>query len=236
MNRRCLLSGLAAAALTPALAPLASAKAFHEERNGTLLLEKAPIRSALELLFTAYRRNYSIDTSVAGIVSLSSRNQPFESQMRAIMHAHLDNGKAPLNWKRENGVDYISTTATKKNLPEPPPEVPDRQSQRDHYNSPYRVAGVWYEKTKQGDILTPMAILEFTSTGSNASEIYMVKPGDSLPGNIDPATKASKFTNLGVEEVHPAGLMVSGVTEDGKLVRFHVDFPRRTDVHKVLAF
>lgn len=224
MNRRDALKGLTATALTPVLASVAGARSFQEERKGTLILVNAPIRQALEMLFTVYKRQYNIDNTVSGFVSLNVRNQPFEAQLSAL----LKSGKTPLNRKWDREVEIITTLPTPENLPQSYQAASERPSLKNPNAGPYRVLGVWYEQTKQGSLLTPMAIVEFAPPDSGA-EIYVVKPGDALPVEIVSATKApAQFTDLRVEQVRPVGVTLIGKAKDGNSVRVPVELPGHT--------
>ncbi len=78
----------------------------QQERNPnsiTLDLKDAPIRTTLEMAFKqAGITNYVIDNNVAGFVTMTITDQPFENALKLIMRA----ATVPLTYIKENNV-YI---------------------------------------------------------------------------------------------------------------------------------
>jgi len=78
----------------------------QQERNPnsiTLDLKDAPIRTVIEMAFKqAGITNYVIDNNVAGFVTMTITDQPFENALKLIMRA----ATTPLTYIKENNV-YI---------------------------------------------------------------------------------------------------------------------------------
>ena len=73
------------------------------QSNITLDLKDAPVRSSLEMIFKqAGIKNYVIDNSVAGFVTCTLTDQPFDNSLKLIMRANT----TPLTYTKENDV-YI---------------------------------------------------------------------------------------------------------------------------------
>jgi hypothetical protein len=211
MNRRDAVKGLTAAALTPAIAAVASGEPVQDDKQGTLILRDAPVRQALEMLLIAYRRSYMIDNAVSGLISVVARNHSFEQQFRTLLQL----GK--LRWTQENGVYRISAGSGVTDAASPANAAsPTRRASDAQPNRPYRVLGVRYERTAEGNILNPLGIVEITPH-SGGVEIYVVKPGDILPTGLDPSAKeTAKFTKLRIDEIHPGGMTVVLEEEKGE--------------------
>ena len=80
-----------------------STMTFAQTNSISLDLKDAPIRSTLEMAFKqAGIKNYVIDNSVAGFVTMNLTDQPFENSLKLIMRA----ATVPLTYTWENDV-YI---------------------------------------------------------------------------------------------------------------------------------
>jgi hypothetical protein len=79
------------------------------QSNITLDLKDAPVRSSLEMIFKqAGIKNYVIDNSVAGFVTCTLTDQPFENSLKLIMRANT----TPLTYTRENDVYIVKERIT----------------------------------------------------------------------------------------------------------------------------
>ncbi len=71
------------------------------QSNITMELKDAPIRSTLEMVFKQGGiKNYVIDNSVSGFVTMNLTDQPFENALKLVMRANT----VPLLYKKENDV------------------------------------------------------------------------------------------------------------------------------------
>lgn len=85
----------------------------------TLDLKDAPIRTTLEMAFKqAGITNYLIDNNVAGFVTMTITEQPFENALKLIMRAST----VPLTYIKENGVYIVKPRQV---VVAPPPTTPD---------------------------------------------------------------------------------------------------------------
>ena len=67
----------------------------------TLDLKDAPVRTTLEMMFKqAGIKNYVIENSVAGFVTMNLTDQPFENSLKLVMRA----ATVPLTYTKENDV------------------------------------------------------------------------------------------------------------------------------------
>ena len=67
----------------------------------TLDLKDAPVRTTLEMMFKqAGVKNYVIENSVAGFVTMNLTDQPFENSLKLVMRA----ATVPLTYIKENDV------------------------------------------------------------------------------------------------------------------------------------
>lgn len=78
------------------------APAQTQQKPVTLDLRDAPVRAALEQLFSKIKADYVIDPAVSGYVTLRITDKPFEDALRLLLRA----GTMPLTYTRDNGV-YI---------------------------------------------------------------------------------------------------------------------------------
>jgi hypothetical protein len=75
----------------------------NAQSNISLDLKDAPVRTTLEMAFKqAGIKNYVIDSSVYGLVTMTITDQPFENTLKLIMRANT----SPLTYTKENDV-YI---------------------------------------------------------------------------------------------------------------------------------
>ena len=76
------------------------------QSNITLDLKDAPVRSSLEMIFKqAGIKNYVIDNSVAGFVTCTLTDQPFDNSLKLIMRANT----TPLTYTKENDVYIVKS-------------------------------------------------------------------------------------------------------------------------------
>ena len=70
-------------------------------QNISVDLKDAPVRTTLEMMFKqAGIKNYVIDNSVAGFVTMKLEDQPFENSLKLVMRA----ATVPLTYTKENDV------------------------------------------------------------------------------------------------------------------------------------
>jgi hypothetical protein len=75
----------------------------NAQSNISLDLKDAPVRTTLEMAFKqAGIKNYVIDNSVNGFITMTITEQPFENTLKLIMRANT----SPLTYTKENDV-YI---------------------------------------------------------------------------------------------------------------------------------
>ena len=92
-------------------------------QNISVDLKDAPVRTTLEMMFKqAGIKNYVIDNSVAGFVTMKLEDQPFESSLKLVMRA----ATIPLTYVKENDVwivkQRIITPTLQTGGPDPIPE------------------------------------------------------------------------------------------------------------------
>ena len=92
-------------------------------QNISVDLKDAPVRTTLEMMFKqAGIKNYVIDNSVAGFVTMKLEDQPFESSLKLVMRA----ATIPLTYVKENDVwivkQRIITPTPQTGGPDPIPE------------------------------------------------------------------------------------------------------------------
>jgi len=74
---------------------------FSYAQNISVDLKDAPVRTTLEMMFKqAGIKNYVIDNSVAGFVTMKLEDQPFENSLKLVMRA----ATVPLTYLKENDV------------------------------------------------------------------------------------------------------------------------------------
>ena len=70
-------------------------------QNITVDLKDAPVRTTLEMMFKqAGIKNYVIDNSVVGFITMTLEDQPFENSLKLVMRA----ATVPLTYTKENNV------------------------------------------------------------------------------------------------------------------------------------
>ena len=94
------------------------------QNNISLELKDAPVRTTLEMIFKqANIKNYVIDNSVSGVVTMNLTDQPFENALKLVMRAST----IPLTYTKENDVyivkQRIFTPAPQTGGPDPIPET-----------------------------------------------------------------------------------------------------------------
>jgi hypothetical protein len=109
------LAGVVAVAPTAAYA--------QQDRNPnsiTLDLKDAPIRTTLEMAFKqAGITNYVIDNNVAGFVTMTITEQPFENALKLIMRA----ATVPLTYIKENNVYIVKPRQISQNTSPATPDI-----------------------------------------------------------------------------------------------------------------
>ena len=96
---------------------------FSYAQNISVDLKDAPVRTTLEMMFKqAGIKNYVIDNSVAGFVTMTLEDQPFENSLKLVMRA----ATVPLTYLKENDVwivkQRIVTPTPQTGGPDPIPE------------------------------------------------------------------------------------------------------------------
>lgn len=94
----------------------------NAQSNISLDLKDAPVRTTLEMAFKqAGIKNYVIDNSVYGFITMTISDQPFENTLKLIMRANT----SPLTYTKENDVYIVKQrVATPQNSnPNPIPEI-----------------------------------------------------------------------------------------------------------------
>jgi len=85
----------------------------------SLDLKDAPIRSTLELAFKqAGIKNYVIDNEVAGFITMTITDQPFENSLKLIMRA----ASIPLTYVKENDIYIVKVRKITEFKPAPLPD------------------------------------------------------------------------------------------------------------------
>lgn len=98
---------------------IASCPVFAQS-NISLDLKDAPIRSTLEMVFKQGGiKNYVIDNSVSGFVTMNLTDQPFENALKLVMRANT----VPLIYKKENDVWIVEQRKISQET-KPAPELP----------------------------------------------------------------------------------------------------------------
>ena len=104
----------------------------QQERNPnsiTLDLKDAPIRTVIEMAFKqAGITNYVIDNNVAGFVTMTITDQPFENALKLIMRA----ATTPLTYIKENNVYIVKPRQITVSNPTPAPDLTEDTSTRNN--------------------------------------------------------------------------------------------------------
>ena len=98
-------------------------------QNISVDLKDAPVRTTLEMMFKqAGIKNYVIENSVAGFITMKLEDQPFENSLKLVMRA----ATVPLTYTKENDVwivkQRISTPTPQTGGPDPISDVKNNTS------------------------------------------------------------------------------------------------------------
>jgi len=89
-------------------------------QNISVDLKDAPVRTTLEMMFKqAGIKNYVIDNSVAGFVTMKLEDQPFENSLKLVMRA----ATIPLTYTKENDVWIVKQRIITEFKPSPTPDI-----------------------------------------------------------------------------------------------------------------
>ena len=103
-----LVAGTAPSATRAQPAAPAPAAAPAQLPDISLDLRDAPVRQALEQVFSTARVDYSIDNNVAGFVTLKVTGIPFDQALRLMLRS----ANPPLTYAREGGVFIVRPRVT----------------------------------------------------------------------------------------------------------------------------
>ena len=93
---------------------------FSYAQNISVDLKDAPVRTTLEMMFKqAGIKNYVIDNSVAGFVTMTLEDQPFENSLKLVMRA----ATVPLTYTKENDVWIVKQRIVTEFKPTPSPDI-----------------------------------------------------------------------------------------------------------------
>jgi hypothetical protein len=89
-------------------------------QNISVDLKDAPVRTTLEMMFKqAGIKNYVIDNSVSGFVTMKLEDQPFENSLKLVMRA----ATVPLTYTKENDVWIVKQRIVTEFKPTPTPDI-----------------------------------------------------------------------------------------------------------------
>jgi len=89
-------------------------------QNISVDLKDAPVRTTLEMMFKqAGIKNYVIDNSVAGFVTMKLEDQPFENSLKLVMRA----ATVPLTYTKENDVWIVKQRIVTEFKPSSTPDI-----------------------------------------------------------------------------------------------------------------
>ena len=89
-------------------------------QNISVDLNDAPVRTTLEMMFKqAGIKNYVIENSVAGFVTMKLEDQPFENSLKLVMRA----ATVPLTYTKENNVWIVKQRIFTETKPTPAPDI-----------------------------------------------------------------------------------------------------------------
>ena len=89
-------------------------------QNISVDLKDAPVRTTLEMMFKqAGIKNYVIENSVAGFVTMKLEEQPFENSLKLVMRA----ATVPLTYTKENNVWIVKQRIFTETKPNPVPDI-----------------------------------------------------------------------------------------------------------------
>lgn len=102
------------------LAVFCLCSASFAQSNITLELKDAPVKTTLEMMFKqAGIKNYVIENSVTGFVTMNLSDQPFENSLKLVMRA----ATLPLTYTKENDVWIVKQRIFTENKPNLIPEI-----------------------------------------------------------------------------------------------------------------
>ena len=89
-------------------------------QNISVDLKDAPVRTTLEMMFKqAGIKNYVIENSVAGFVTMKLEDQPFENSLKLVMRA----ATVPLTYTKENNVWIVKQRIFTETKPTLAPDI-----------------------------------------------------------------------------------------------------------------
>ena len=89
-------------------------------QNISVDLKDAPVRTTLEMMFKqAGIKNYVIDNSVSGFVTMKLEDQTFENSLKLVMRA----ATVPLTYTKENDVWIVKQRIVTEFKPTPTPDI-----------------------------------------------------------------------------------------------------------------
>ena len=89
-------------------------------QNISVDLKDAPVRTTLEMMFKqAGIKNYVIENSVAGFVTMKLEDQPFENSLKLVMRA----ATVPLSYTKENNVWIVKQRIFTETKSTPAPDI-----------------------------------------------------------------------------------------------------------------
>ena len=89
-------------------------------QNISVDLKDAPVRTTLEMMFKqAGIKNYVIENSVAGFITMKLEDQPFENSLKLVMRA----ATVPLTYTKENDVWIVKQRIFTETKPTPAPDI-----------------------------------------------------------------------------------------------------------------
>jgi hypothetical protein len=123
-------TGIIATAIVIGISSLsAHAQQDRNPNSITLDLKDAPIRTVIEMAFKqAGITNYVIDNNVAGFVTMTITEQPFENALKLIMRA----ATTPLTYIKENNVYIVKPRQITQSNPTPAPDLTQEVSTRNN--------------------------------------------------------------------------------------------------------
>jgi len=104
-------------------------KAQDKNKNITVELNNADIRSALQILFKSEGLNFSLDENVSGMVSVSLHDVPFKVALESILRS--TDSSNPLTYTIENGVYFVRPKVEELKQPESMTELKKKENKYD---------------------------------------------------------------------------------------------------------
>jgi type II secretory pathway component GspD/PulD (secretin) len=102
------------------------------QSNITLELKDAPVRTTLEMMFKqAGVKNFVIENSVAGFVTMNLSDQPFENSLKIVMRA----ATYPLTYTKENDIWIVKAriTTPQTGATNSSPDISSKQSKNNSF-------------------------------------------------------------------------------------------------------